>query len=667
MNTNKYIISLATGSIGLAAGLLVAGSPQGRMSAIAGLGASVLPVALVVNLVAESRYQPKINSAEDVRNKLEIDLKKSKSGLNESLVKFESLQSQYSNLMTQHKLLESENERNKSDLANLAGVFAELNKAKAQIAELLQIKEQYESDWLQMEAGKDQIIALEVKRRVREIQKQEIQRIWAMADKFCQDFMKAIDESTELQLIFKEKADGAKEIALDVAESARKFRVEKNKQIETLLEELDYKNTRIALLQQELRGILLEPEFVDAKYNPDLDLGNAICREIYHQLKIPLRFFHAYTTEEGVTRLGFMISKGTDRQVLAERIKADSKIIADGLKLHEISSVAFSPVLEGIEISIRRSRPLPPSEEAIYRIVERSTSSCKVVRDAMNHRKGGKPTLRIMGATGEGKGIIARALLANWVKHESGEIWLSDPMDGSDEDRWEVPKVAKSASEGSKLLKVFVDEFRSRKNKSSDRKDIQVLALFDEFDKEHPKDDKELVKSIWTAIRHHNMRLILMGQSSEVGSNGWLWDEMKNCTCLFVGSGISTALKHAKDLGLSRATANQLEIQKDQIKNWLESKNQGLDSGNQYRVGLLVCGDKASFLELPAAYKEPIQNEASSIVSYPWQTQDSEGKAAQDGFKNCPTCGYKLRKSGSRLRCENPSHTKDMGVKSFSI
>jgi hypothetical protein len=240
-------------------------------------------------------------------------------------------------------------------------------------------------------------------------------------------------------------------------------------------------------------------------------------------------------------------------------------------------------------------------------------------------------------------------------------------MDGSDEDRWEVPKAAKSSREARQLLKDFVGEFGNRKDKLSSRKDVQILGLFDEFDKEHPRDDKDLVKGIWTAIRHHNMRLILMGQSSEVGSNGWQWDEMKNCACLFVGSGITTAIKHAKDLGLSRTTASILENQNDQIVNWLDSKNQGLDAANQYRVGLLVCGDKARFLEFPPAYKGTIQNGSSAIVSHPWESLNDEQKLTTTESKVCPGCGGRLRKAGAKLRCENPSHTKEMGVKSFKL
>jgi hypothetical protein len=370
---------------------------------------------------------------------------------------------------------------------------------------------------------------------------------------------------------------------------------------------------------------------------------------------------------DGSAEAGYAYSRSHPIEALQRDLSRISAEIAKSLGIHAILDIKKHELSELLIISWRCERPKPIAEDAFYRIVAPASTCTKLLREALDHKKGGKPTLRIMGATGEGKGIIAKILLADWVKSESGEIWLSDPMDGSDEDRWEVPKAAKSSREARQLLKEFEGEFRNRKDKISSRKDVPVLGLFDEFDKEHPRDDKDLVKSIWTAIRHHKMKLILMGQSSEVGSNGWQWDEMHNCACLFVGSGISTAIKHAKDLGLSRAIASQLESQNDQIQNWLESKNQGLDAANQYRVGLLVCSDKAQFIEFPPAHKGAIERDKAVIVFHPWESVTTDEKAVITELKVCPGCGEKLRKSGSRLRCDSPNHTKDMGVKSFKI
>jgi hypothetical protein len=331
--------------------------------------------------------------------------------------------------------------------------------------------------------------------------------------------------------------------------------------------------------------------------------------------------------------------------------------------LYKIESVAASDVLEGIEIRARRSRPQAMSEDAIYRIMERPQACTGVLRDAMNHRKGGKPTLRVMSGTGGGKSLVAKVFIADWTKTQSGEVWLSDPMDGSEEDYWQIPKAARSAREGSALLGEFVNEFNARKNKASIHKDVWILGIFDEFDKQHPDSDKEKVQKVWTAIRHHQMNLILMGQSSEVGVNGWTWDEMKNCSLLFVGDAITTAIKQAKNIGLSQAIKRQIERNYDAIKIYLEDKNKGLDSDVMYRVALLVVGEKFKFLELPSALKGSIENDSAVIVRTPWSSVASltvsPESAPTKKRPNCPVCGSeKVRKCGDRWKCENPSHTK---------
>lgn len=663
---------VASASIGILAGILAASVGQNKViDFLLTFGASSGSTALIVGMSAESKSRQKIELAESEVQKINSELKKSKADFKEIQKKLVEVTGHYTTLHAQYKILESENQHDKNNLSKaefqLSSLTAAMEEAKRQISELTYIKEGYETDWQQMEEEKAQAIAREIKQGIRKAQKEELERIWANADSDCQNFLKSAEDATEMMLIFKEKADGAKTVALSIAESARKFRDEKNKQIDALIEQIEIKNSRIGLLQQELNGDLIEPKYLKAGYQKDARIADDIARHIWSMLQIPLAVQGYKSHEDGSANAGYSYSRSQSSEALVSLLNRHSGDIAKALGIHAIISIQKHDLSDLVVISWRCERPKPITEDAFYRIVEPASACTKLIREAMNHKKGGKPTLRIMGATGEGKGIIAKVLLADWVVNESGEVWLSDPMDGSDEDRWEVPKAAKSSKEGGQLLKEYITEFKNRKDKKSDRNDIQVLGLFDEFDKEHPRDDKDLVKSIWTAIRHHNMKLILMGQSSEVGSNGWQWDEMKNCTCLFVGSGITTAIKHAKDLGLSRATANQLEVQNDQISNWLEAKNQGLDAANQYRVGLLVCGDKTRFIELPPAYKGVINNSVSSIVSRPWESLEDSDKPTLEPLKICPGCGYKLRKAGSKMRCENPGHTKDMGLKTFKL
>lgn len=519
----------------------------------------------------------------------------------------------------------------------------------------------------QWEQGFTQRLEKAISERVAEIRDGELDAIFEEHDRITQEaiaiaqgYQAVKDHYTQR---FQEKTEFIRELVHRFNEPLSA----KDEQIQGYLEQIEALNGKIALLQQELAGDLIEPEYGKFGYQCDAQIADDIVRKVWDYLKVPLCAKGYRALPDGSASAGYGYSRSMPVEALARDLQRLSGQIAKDLGIHEIKSVRKHELSNLLIVSWRCDRPKPISEDAFYRIVEPATICSHLIRDAMDHKKGGKPTLRIMGSTGSGKGLLAKALLADWVKSEPGEVWLSDPMDGSEEDRWEVPKVARSAREARQLLSKFNEEFTNRKNKSSTHKDIQVLGLFDELDAQHPKEDKDLIKNIWTAIRHYNMKLILMGQSAEVGCNGWKWDEMKNCACLFVGNSITTAIKHSKDLGLSKATANQLEAQNDQIINWLDAKNQGLDAANQYRVGLLICADKAKFVEFPPAYKGTIQSDKSFIVSHPWDSVKGESKPSLAESRVCPVCGSKLRKSGNRLRCDNPKHTKDMGKKSFSL
>ncbi|NJO62520.1 MAG: IS1 family transposase [Richelia sp. RM2_1_2] len=137
--------------------------------------------------------------------------------------------------------------------------------------------------------------------------------------------------------------------------------------------------------------------------------------------------------------------------------------------------------------------------------------------------------------------------------------------------------------------------------------DRSVLAVFDEFDKQHSDDDKEQAKKIMTAIRHSNQRQILIGQCAEVGSNGWAWDDMKNCSLLVLGASIGSLCKHlTKDLGWTKKKENQVKREYERFSTWADNQNANnpdIPDENQTRIGLLVTGDRYQFLEIPIAHK----------------------------------------------------------------
>ncbi|MFL9458390.1 hypothetical protein AB0758_46165 [Tolypothrix bouteillei VB521301_2] len=235
--------------------------------------------------------------------------------------------------------------------------------------------------------------------------------------------------------------------------------------------------------------------------------------------------------------------------------------------------------------------------------------------------KTGKPTLRVMSATGGGKGIAVKNLLNYYLQNLDGyEIWLSDPQHGSEEDYWDCEKAAINPNQASTLFNKFAQLLRSRDAKTSSDPNIPVLAIFDEFDKKHDLDDKKTASEIWTTIRHHSMRLVLIGQSGEVGKNRWTWDEMNNCCLLFISNAIDTFIKHAdKDLGMNSETLEKFTKNYNKAFKWIAKANVDISPENQYRLAALYCNGQALLLEIPPAFKGILSDGKSWLASKPFE------------------------------------------------
>jgi DNA-directed RNA polymerase subunit RPC12/RpoP len=235
--------------------------------------------------------------------------------------------------------------------------------------------------------------------------------------------------------------------------------------------------------------------------------------------------------------------------------------------------------------------------------------------------KTGKPTLRVMSATGGGKGIAVKNLLNYYLHNLDGyEIWLSDPQHGSEEDYWDCEKAATNPNQASNLFNKFAQLLRSRDSKTSTDPKTPILAIFDEFDKKHDLDDKKTASEIWTTIRHHSMRLILIGQSGEVGKNRWTWDEMNNCCLLFISNAIDTFIKHAdKDLGMNSETLEKFTKNYNKASKWIAKANENISPENQYRLAALYCNGQALLLEIPVAHKGILSDGKSWLATKPFE------------------------------------------------
>jgi hypothetical protein len=216
-----------------------------------------------------------------------------------------------------------------------------------------------------------------------------------------------------------------------------------------------------------------------------------------------------------------------------------------------------------------------------------------------------KPMTRVMGSTGEGKGIFVNLLLAVEANSsQSAHIRLHDPMDGSSQDYWNIPKTSKGASETKTGIQRFVTEFNERLE--SGISEPKTLDVFDEVDIVADNDssiNKELLKCS-KGMRHNGMRAYIIGQSPSVGKKGWEWADMDNFNAVYFGTSIITAINKTPVL---ETRSDTLKKEYDKLSKYCQEQNNelGLEGWNEYRFGLLVTGGKTFWFELPNADSIP--------------------------------------------------------------
>ncbi len=463
-------------------------------------------------------------------------------------------------------------------------------------------------------------------------------------------------------------------------------------QVADLLDEIDNKNLQIQKLKDEVRKLQAPKPFYGG--GTIAKVGNAINTFYYEKNGYKL---DAVDWEENDTGYSLVFSIRNNPGLTEKELAEDNGLE----KLASFTNALYKTMpkldfnyqhcLLTITVKTRRAIEVPTTNDAMYKQgLIPADQFCDRIYKALDTKQQGKPTLRVMAATGEGKGIALKNLLAYWVNQPGWEIWLSDPVDGSDEDYWDTPKIAADPIQAGIAYNSFVELHRARINQSPAFTDKFVLAVFDEFDKQHDDDDKESALAIMTAIRHTKQRQILIGQCAEVGKNKWTWDDMNNCAMLVLGNSIGTLCKHlAKDMGWSTNRANTVKKEYEKFSDWARKNNDSnpdIPGENQYRIGLLVVSGRYEFLEIPSAHKGIIRSgqalirESLSINTQKAAISNNLDSPFQEVSEpvvdlkiQCPHCGsddfkrHSEVKDSSQYRylCKNPECKKTFVAKRF--
>ncbi|MBD2207768.1 hypothetical protein H6G33_36270 [Calothrix sp. FACHB-1219] len=669
--SSKHKIALGTGIFGLFAGIAITsgGFRNSLAKTISIAGGAAIPAIFLTHLIVDTRAQSKINDAEGYVEELDRELEQANKQLGDSKARLASFTQEYEGYkrqseelnqeltsqlnLTKQCLIACDADKNRAiELitqlqSNIKVLEAQASKDREQINYLASEIEQWELNF-------HSLVDAESDKKFKTARANEIQKIFDEHDAITQEAMALF---RQLQSWGEKVAHGhnsKREIIRSLATVYNGNLDEIQKAVEqeraTYLEQIELLNEKVGRLQQELAGELLEPTYGNFGFDVNGKVANAIAYDIWQSYKIPL-IVNGFEEHEESVSVGYGFSRTLDIQNFLKLLDRESKNISSRLGIFLLYDVKAEKISPTISLKFRRERPKPLNDDEIYKLglIPASQFGDRVFLHT-DHKTKGKPTLRIMSATGGGKGIATKNIVAYFLTLDNWEIWVSDPLDGSEEDYWHCPKISTSPKESAQAYSAFVKLHKDRQAKRPAMTDKFVLGIFDEFDKQHDDDDKKSATEIMTAIRHTKQRQILIGQSGEVGENRWTWDAMKNCSLLFIEDAIATAIKHDKDLGWSLAKKREIQRKYEKFAQWAAAKNesQNLSSENAYRIGLIIVGDRYEFLEIPSAHKGILRNGVGiireSLTIYPETSSSDLSAIKNDSSINssqeieCPHC-----------------------------
>lgn len=410
----------------------------------------------------------------------------------------------------------------------------------------------------------------------------EILEEWQTANLVPRDKLEHIIKNyqaalNEFRLDFSKRFDGVHQFATALEGQTE----EDNKFVQNLLarmQELEAKIQQLSRPQKYLGAI-----------RSDMKIANIII-EYFERLGLILdRAGTDYRGHEATLEFN---SDRTGRLILAKDLNEHSDALQ---KLtHTLNKPEFKldPETGLLTLLVRwASKPAVDNADLAKRVLTPLDEVVKKVIDNLSH----KPTIRVMGATGEGKGVMVRYLLKSILATHSWYSRLHDPQHGSSEDHWGIPKVSRSGSELKLALK---DIEKQMIHREANGWNVVTLDTLDEIDTHlEKKEKKEAFIDLISRIRHLGMKLILIGQNPKVGRAGFEWSDMQQMNCVYMGASAYDAIE----------TNPQLKPRKDKLtKDYLtlsehyERVNEGLGDNEKYLFGLVVIPGKTPFwVELP--------------------------------------------------------------------
>jgi hypothetical protein len=608
---------------GLAASVAAFGITSGLISAKDAAIASLfaVPGALVTHIISDSKAQKRIRESDSKLSKALRDL----DSANTRTTFLGELEGRNNYLQTElnktREALEvaTEQHRKAFDLSN--HLKHTLTLLQGQVAAFSGDIEALQAEVEEWESEFSNRVTVESDRLFQIAKKAEIDKIFAEHDKITSEAMSITEAfqkwGMKVSQRFQDKNAAIEDTKAAYQQNIREFTTLVTKERDCYLDQIDLLNQRIAQLQHELAGDLVEPEYLGVAYSVEGRIANDIAKEVFTftTLQIPLAVKGYHTKPDGSTDVAYSYSRLMGSTALIEALKRQSEAIAKSLRIHKITSIRKLEIADLLVLTFRRE---PSVKEDTIRLIAGTPD--QFLEYVASH----PIRYRLIAEPGTGKTPITAVMVSEILKvggtrGNTGKgrkipntlVTVSCPdVESSQKDADYPLEIFLKYGNTTAAVKSFSDadeDWKYRKCDTNYAQSFFQLWVWDELDNtlnnaDDPKAVGEKFKNFLKQAHHTGVGWIVSGQSVMTKQiPGFMDDDRELFTQVIIGT--SKIRKYLEKYGkkiLSAKVVTQLLNNLDDLESYIEDKNALVtDAARLLRLALILDDKSPKLYFLP--------------------------------------------------------------------
>jgi hypothetical protein len=670
----------------------------------------------VACLIVDTRKQNLLNDAEERASsnlinfqKGQIELKNAESTigkLTEDMGKMKEL------LSIAKKGLENYDSDSEKSRSSIADLTSRVNSLETELASCKHELAERDADIQAMQKNFEDIVQEEASKLFKEAQKTKIQEVFQEHDEVTSEAMQLFrrlqgwgQEVMKRHELIKESARALRgEYARHIDEYTEKV----SKERDAYLQEIEVLNERVGLLQHELAGDLVEPQYLQSGFDESGRIANALANWLWVNRKIPLKVTGFEQHADGSVTVGYSYSRSVAPESLIKVIEGDSTTIARNLGLYGVEKPQKLQVTDCLVVKVRRDRPARKADKgSLYR------SRDEFIKYILSQPL----RLRVIGEPGAGKTPVITVLLSHILKRgflnantPNGQklpyciVEVCNPLANISVKNGDELDFCLRWANGSKGFKGLGEEYSFRKNSANSeyKNSVGYIWVADEIDNTMADISKDQAKPFKDALKdggHLNLGVIVMGQSANVStSKGLSIDDQKMMTNIYIDPvSIRTFLTQYGERFYSKKAVEKALSTLEELELEIEEQNEIIcDTAREFRIAMVTANRSPIFYQLPyfdsvdidvEAYQQTLdkvsairegRGETPTDASVSAHSPDvpipstserrdesrrppyagSETGRDMSDKPTCPYCGSgDIRSKGNSWLCQNPEHS----------